>query len=77
MESTTMTTNAATCVLSVRLRPAGQIVLADTAALGQGATVPTGMAVRAANVPFTGVVFGAVGSMTSDVVRSLPGRPPV
>ena len=86
MDITTMTMNAATCVLSVRPRAAGQIRLADTRDMGQGTTVSIAavMGGRVADfrAPITGDVSvlgltSAPAYKTIDVVRSRSGRPPV
>lgn len=86
MNITTMTMNAASCVLSVRLRPAGQIRLADIHAEGQGTTVSiaAGQGSRAVTVaPVQGDSSVAAALTfdptykTSDVARSRSGRPPV
>ena len=85
MDITTMTMNAATCVLSVRPR-AGQIRLADSTFEAQGTTVSVAavMGGRVADLraPITGdvSVLGrtfAPAYKTIDVVRSRSGRPPV
>ena len=86
MDITTMTMNAATCVLSVRPRAAGQSRLADSTFEAQGTTVSVAAAMggRVADLraPITGDV--SVLGLTStpaykiiDVVRSRSGRPPV
>jgi hypothetical protein len=87
MNITTMTMNAASCVLSVRPRPAGQIRLADTHAQGQGTgvSVVAFMGMRAvAATPAQGDSSVARAALTfdpiyktSDVARSRSGRPPV
>jgi hypothetical protein len=86
MDITTMTMNAATCVLSVRPRAAGQIRLADSLFEGQGTTVSIAavMGGRVADfrAPITGDVSvlgltSAPAYKTIDVVRSRSGRPPV
>ncbi|GAB2756223.1 hypothetical protein ACXR8F_01425 [Terrabacter sp. AAH1] len=86
MDITTMTMNAATCVLSVRPRAAGQIRLADSTFEGQGTTVSVAavMGGRVADfrAPITGDVSvlgrtSAPAYKTTDVVRSRSGRPPV
>ena len=87
MDNTTMTMNAVSCVLSVRLRPTtGQVRLADIQAPEQGTTVSiaAGMGGRVADfrapitgdVSVTGLTF-APAYKTIDVVRSRSGRPPV
>ncbi|WP_343991988.1 hypothetical protein [Terrabacter terrae] len=86
MDNTTMTMNAVSCVLSVRLRPAtGQGRVATAGAPVQGTTVSAaGMGARVADLrsPIQGYV--SVAGVTSapafkipDVVRSRSGRPPV
>lgn len=86
MDITTMTMNAATCVLSVRPRAAGQIRLADFTFGAQGTTVsvaaPMGGRVGDFRAPITGDVSvlgltSAPAYKTIDVVRSRSGRPPV
>ena len=86
MNITTMTMNAASCVLSVRPRAAGQILLADTHAQGQGITVSiaarAGMRVAVVGAPVQGDSSAAALTFdpnykTSDVARSRSGRPPV
>ncbi len=87
MSITTMTMNAASCVLSVRPRAAGQIRLADTHAEGQGTTVSIaarmGLRMSGIAVPVQGDVSVAAALTfdpnykTSDVARSRSGRPPV
>ncbi|NUO91491.1 MAG: hypothetical protein HOQ18_11830 [Dermatophilaceae bacterium] len=86
MDITTMTMNAATCVLSVRPRAAGQIRLADSTFEAQGTTVSVAavMGGRVADfrAPITGDVSvlgltSAPAYKTIDVVRSRSGRPPV
>ncbi|GAB3081523.1 hypothetical protein GCM10027053_52820 [Intrasporangium mesophilum] len=86
MSITTMTMSAASCVLSVRPRAAGQIRLADTHALGQGTTV----SIAAREGRMSGVTVPVQGDISvaaaltfdpnykpSDVARSRSGRPPV
>jgi hypothetical protein len=78
MDITTMTTNAVSCVLSVRLRPVGQILMADNRAQGEGTTVS--FAARQGRVE--GLVPAAARTFdpdykTIDVARSRSGRPPV
>jgi hypothetical protein len=86
MNITTMTMNAASCVLSVRPRSAGQIRLADNHAQGQG----TGVSIAAFMGSPAGTVAPVQGDIsvaraltfdptykTSDVARSHCGRPPV
>lgn len=86
MDITTMTMNAATCVLSVRPRAAGQIRLADSTFEAQGTTVSVAavMGGRVADfrAPITGDVSvlgrtSAPAYKPTDVVRSRSGRPPV
>ncbi|GAB3877400.1 hypothetical protein [Terrabacter terrigena] len=86
MDITTMTMNAATCVLSVRPRAAGQIRLADSTFEAQGTTVSVaavmGGRVAGFRAPITGDVSvlgrtSASAYKTIDVVRSRSGRPPV
>ena len=84
MENTTMTMNAASCVLSVRPRPATQVLTADIHAQGQGTTVSIAsgwLLLAVLDAPFTGVVSAAAfrrpNYKTSDVARSPWGRPPV
>ena len=87
MDNTTMTMNAVSCVLSVRLQPtAGPIRVAATPAQDQGTTVSiaAGMRRRVADfrspiegdVSVSGLTF-APAYKTIDVVRSRSGRPPV
>ena len=86
MDNTTMTMNAVSCVLSVRLRPTtGQVRVAIADAPVQGTTVSVvAMGARVADLrsPIEGYVSAA--GLTSapaykipDVVRSRSGRPPV
>ncbi|GAA2744614.1 hypothetical protein GCM10009868_22940 [Terrabacter aerolatus] len=87
MDNTTMTMNAVSCVLSVRLRPTtGDVRLAATRAPEQGTTVSvaarTGSRVADFRAPFQGDVSvirltSAPAYKTLDVVRSRSGRPPV
>jgi hypothetical protein len=86
MDITTMTMNAASCVLSVRPRVAGPIRLADARHEGQGTTVSIaavqGGRVADFRAPFMGDVSvlrrtSAPAYKTTDVVRSRSGRPPV
>ena len=86
MDITTMTMHAASCVLSVRPRAAGQIRLADTRVMGQGTAVSiaavNGGRVADFRTPSQGdvSVLGrtfAPAYKTIDVVRSRLGRPPV
>jgi hypothetical protein len=85
MENTTMTMNAVACVLSVRPRPVGQLLMTDAHAQGQGTTVstvaPRGLrAVAAAAIqghtPVAVLTFDPDYKPT-DVARSRLGRPPV
>ena len=87
MDNTTMTMNAVSCVLSVRLRPTtGQVRLVAGIAPEQGTTVSvaTRMGGRVADfrapiqgdVSVTGLT-SAPAYKTLDVVRSRSGRPPV
>ena len=85
--NTTITMNAVSCVLSVRLRPTtGQVRLADIQAPEQGTTVSiaavNGGRVADFRLPSQGdvSVLGrtfAPAYKTIDVVRSRLGRPPV
>jgi hypothetical protein len=86
MDITTMTTNAVSCVLSVRLRPVGQILMADNRAQGEGTTVSfaarQGRGVAGAGSLVEGLVPAAARTFdpdykTIDVARSRSGRPPV
>jgi len=86
MDNTTMTMNAANCVLSVRPRIAGPVRLAAALLMDQGITlsVATTTDVRVAPVGagFQGQVSDEVRTVaptykTLDVVRSRSGRPPV
>lgn len=87
MDNTTMTMNAVSCVLSVRLRPTtGDVRLTATRAPEQGTTVSIAalMGGRVADfrAPFQGDVSVAGRTFapaykTIDVVRSRSGRPPV
>ena len=86
MKNITATKNAAVCVASARLRRADQCLLAPVTVGGQGTAVsiasPIAMVrLAAVDAPFTGVIGVSTGASfaykTSDVVRSLPGRPPV
>lgn len=86
MDNTTMTMNAVSCVLSVRLRPAtGDVRLAAVHAPEQGTAVSAavlGGRLGAFIAPTTGDVSVddrtfAPSYKTTDVVRSRPGRPPV
>ena len=85
MDNTTMTMNAVSCVLSVRLRPTtGDVRLAAIHAPEQGTTVSVAaqggrvVGFRApiqGDVSVAGLTFPAY--KTLDVVRSRSGRPPV
>ncbi|XGX77921.1 hypothetical protein LQK93_00701 [Terrabacter sp. BE26] len=86
MDNTTMTMNAVSCVLSVRLRPTtGQVRVATADASVQGTAVSVAaMGARVADLrsPIQGDV--SVAGLTYapafkilDVVRSRSGRPPV
>ena len=90
MKNNTTTKHADFCVASVRLRQAGQRHVAPVAVGDQGTAVsialPIGRSIAmvrlaAVDAPFTGVIGVSTGATfaykTSDVVRSLPGRPPV
>ncbi|MFM6852252.1 MAG: hypothetical protein ACKOVB_24440 [Terrabacter sp.] len=86
MDITTMTMNAATCVLSVRPRAAGQIRLADSTFEAQGTTVSVAAVMGGRVADFRAPITGDVSvlGLTSapaykpiDVVRSRSGRPPV
>jgi len=87
MDNTTMTMNAVSCVLSVRLRPTtGQVRLAATLAPEQGTTVSVAAFMGGRVADFRAPVQGdvSVTGRTSapaykipDVVRSRSGRPPV
>ncbi|MEO7130175.1 MAG: hypothetical protein ABIZ07_02225 [Dermatophilaceae bacterium] len=82
MKNITMTMKAATCIPSSRPRPASPALLADVRFGDQGTTVsiaePKGLRIPAANAPFSGVVTAdATPNLTTDVVRSRSGRPPV
>jgi hypothetical protein len=87
MDNTTMTMNAVSCVLSVRLRPtAGQVRLAafDAPVQGTGLSIAGVMGAPVADLrsPIQGDVsvdrLGFAASYkTPDVVRSRSGRPPV
>lgn len=74
-------TSAASCVVSARPRPAGQIRLADLTVTGQGTAVSIarrGTAVAVADAPVAGdISVDAPTFKTTDVVRSRLGRPPV
>ncbi len=82
MRNITMTMNAVSCVLSVRPRPAGQILLADTHAQGQGTTVSfvalTGLRTAGVDAPIFGD-FSVVRPTykTTDVACFRSWRPPV
>lgn len=82
MKNITMTTNAGVCVVSVRPRPAGQVLTADLRAQGQGTTVSIarylGLGLIGFGAPFQGDAFVvATTNKTLDVARSRLGRPPV
>ncbi len=90
MKNNTATINADFCVASVRLRQAGRRLVAPVSVGVQGTAVSVDLSiatpiamVRLAMVdaPSTGVVGVSTGATfaykTSDVARSLPGRPPV
>jgi len=87
MDNTTMTMNAVSCVLSVRLRPtAGQVRLAafDAPVQGTGLSVAAVTGTRVADLrsPIQGYVSVdgsgfAPAYKFPDVVRSRSGRPPV
>lgn len=73
--------SAASCVVSARPRPAGQILLADVTVTGQGTTVSIarrGTALAVADAPFAGDISAdAPTYKTTDVARFHLGRPPV
>jgi len=86
MDNTTMTMNAVSCVLSVRLRPTtGQVRLAATHAPEQGTTVSIAAVMGGRVADFRAPIQGdfSVAGLTFpayktlDVVRSRSGRPPV
>lgn len=87
MDNTTMTMNAVSCVLSVRLRPTtGQARVAafDAPVQGTGVSIAAAMGARVADLrsPLQGDVSVAGHTFTAvykfpDVVRSRSGRPPV
>ena len=87
MDNTTMTMNAVSCVLSVRLRPTtGDVRLAATRAPEQGTTVSIAALMGGRVADFRAPIQGdvSVTGLTSapayktlDVVRSRSGRPPV
>jgi hypothetical protein len=87
MDNTTMTMNAVSCVLSVRLRPAtGQVRLAPAHAPVQGTTVSAVASMGGRLADFRAPIQGdvSVAGLTFapaykpiDVVRSRSGRPPV
>ena len=92
MKNNTTTKHADSCVASVRLRRAGRRLVAPVTvgAQGTGVSIATPIAMTlpialvrlaAVDAPFTGVIGVSTGATfaykTSDVVRSLSGRPPV
>ncbi len=82
MDNTTMTMNAVSCVLSVRPRGAGQSLIADLHAQGQGTTVsfvaPTGLRTAAFGAPVFGDLSVARPTYkTTDVACFRSWRPPV
>ena len=86
MDNTTMTMNAASCVLSVRPRIAGPVRLAAAFLMDQGTTLSvattTGVRVAPIGAGFLGQVSDEVRTVaptykTLDVARSRSGRPPV
>lgn len=87
MDNTTMTMNAVSCVLSVRLRPTtGQARVAafDAPVQGTGVSVAAVAGIRVADLrspiqgdaSVTGRTFAPAYKLP-DVVRSRSGRPPV
>jgi hypothetical protein len=82
MDDITMTTNAARCVLSVRLGRPAQVIIADLLAQGQGTTVSThafaglGVAVLGSRVNGDLSVIAPT-YKTTDVACFRSGRPPV
>lgn len=90
MKNNTSTKNADVCVASVRLRRAGQRRVAPVTVGVQGTAVSIALPIAspiamvrlaAVDAPFTGVLSVCTSATfaykTSDVVRSLRGRPPV
>ena len=90
MKINTTTKNADVCVASVRVRQAGQRHVAPVAVGVQGTALSIALPIvlsipmvrrAAVDVPFTGVLSVSTGATfaykTSDVVRSLRGRPSV
>lgn len=86
MKNIATTKNAEVCVASVRLRQAGQGRVAAVTLGDQGTAVSTALPIAmvrlaAVDAPFTGDLRVSTGATfaykTSDVVRSLQGRPPV
>ena len=87
MDNTTMTMNAVSCVLSVRLRPTtGQVRLSRPSAPEQGTTVSVAAVMGGRVADFSAPIQGDVSVAgltfapaykTIDVVRSRSGRPPV
>ncbi len=80
MDTMTMTKSAVSCVAFVRPRPADQVIAADAPMADQGISlsVAPALGLRGHDAPFRGVVRVAAGTyLTSDVARSLLGRPPV
>ncbi len=90
MKNNTATKNADFCVAAVRLRQAGRRLVAPVSVGVQGTAVSIALSIAtpiamvrldAVDAPFTGVVGDSTGATfaykTSDVARSLPGRPPV
>ncbi|EWT00322.1 hypothetical protein N865_16350 [Intrasporangium oryzae NRRL B-24470] len=81
MNNTTMMTNAAACVVSVRPRPVSHLLVADRADR-QGTTVSIaayrGAALSGFGAPAQGDTSVVVTTLkTFDVARSRLGRPPV
>lgn len=81
MNTTTMITNAAVCVVSVRPRPVGHLLVADRADR-QGTTVSIaayrGQDLSGFGAPVQGDTSVLVTTLkTIDVARSRLGRPPV
>lgn len=74
-------TNAVSCVVSARPRPAGHTILAVSAVTGQGITVSIarrGTAVAVLDAPLAGdISVDGPAYKTTDVARFRLGRPPV
>ena len=81
MDNTMITMNAVVCVPSARPRTAGVVLLADTRIGVQGTVVSlaarTGLGAAVAGAPFGVPAATVKGYLTTDVVRSRSGRPPV